>query len=68
MRWPREGDADQLLAWDTVEQSRFNAVATACYCSVFDECWTSHMNGDVPQQVESCENPRAAAASGEGGH
>jgi hypothetical protein len=68
MRWPREGDADQLRAWDTLERSRFNAVATACYCSVFDECWTSHMNGDVPRQVESCENPRALSVSGKGGH
>lgn len=68
MRWPREGDAAQLRAWDTVERSRFDVVATACYCSVFDECWTSHMNGEVPQQVESCDNPRAVPPSGKGGH
>ena len=68
LQWPREGDAAQLRAWDKVQQSRFSAVATACYCSVFDECWTSHMNGDVPRPVESCENPRAVSASRKIGH
>ncbi len=68
LRWERGGGAVELAAWDRIEQSRFRDQATACYCSVFDECWTSHMNGDVPQQVESCENPRAVTASGKGGH
>ena len=68
LRWERGGGPSEIAAWDRIEQSRFRDQATACYCSVFDECWTSHMNGDVPQQVESCENPRAASSSGKGGH
>lgn len=68
LRWERGGGPVEVAAWDRIEKARFTDQATACYCSVFDECWTSHMNGDVPQQVESCENPRAVSASGKGGH
>jgi hypothetical protein len=68
MRWPRQGGSPELAAWDRVEASRFRARATACYCSVFDECWISHMNGDVPRQVVSCENPEAIAPRGNSGH
>lgn len=58
LRWERGGGPREIAAWDRIEKARFSDQATACYCSVFDECWTSHMNGDVPQQVESCEAPR----------
>lgn len=68
LRWERGGSPAELAAWDRIEQSRFNDRATACYCSVFDECWISHMNGDVPRQVVSCENPEAIAPRGNSGH
>lgn len=68
MRWPRQGAEAEVAAWDKVERSRFRARATACYCSVFDECWVSNMNGDVPKQVMSCENPQAVTPKGNSGH
>lgn len=58
MRWAKDDNALSSRAWDRVERSRFEAQAEACYCSVFDECWISNMNADVPRPVESCENPR----------
>lgn len=68
MRWPRQGADAEVAAWDKVERSRFRARASACYCSVFDECWVSNMNGDVPKQVISCENPQAVTPKGNSGH
>jgi hypothetical protein len=68
LRWERGGGSVELAAWDRIEQARFTDQATACYCSVFDECWTSHMNGDVPQQVESCEVPRPVISRRTRGH
>lgn len=68
LRWERGGSAAEQRGWDAVEQARFKAQATICFCSVFDECWLSNMNGDVPRQVASCEVPESVATSRRAAH
>ncbi len=57
--WKRPSDAAMLEHWDTIDKQRFIAKARACYCSVFDQCWTSNMQADLPRLVSSCETARA---------
>jgi len=42
-------------AWQQVDKSRFALVASACYCSLFDECWLTSASADVPRPVARCE-------------
>ena len=47
---PNEDTPDLLRAWSALDEARFQTVAVeACFCSVFEECWTSSLNGDVPK-------------------
>lgn len=55
LRWDYPKDADAQRRWSLIDKSRFDAQAKACYCSVFNECWTSNMAADLPQPVKSCE-------------
>lgn len=34
------------------QQGKFTA--TACYCSVFDECWVTNFEKEKPKQVDAC--------------
>jgi hypothetical protein len=64
--WPRPDKAEPGLiqAWDTLNQARFKRLEVeACYCSVFEECWTSKLVGDVPQPVAACK-PVSTSLSG----
>ena len=59
--WQRPADDQVQLgqAWATLDKARFGKMEVqACYCSVFEECWTSTMNGDVPKPVQDCGAPR----------
>lgn len=54
--WPADqGDAyrEHFFGGGRAKIDAFEA--TACYCSVFGECWTSPLNGEIrPLQVRSC--------------
>ena len=55
--WPKPAaaDAGSVDAWMALNSARFKRIEVeACYCSVFDECWTSKLNGDVPVLTPSC--------------
>jgi len=56
-RWPipAENQAEGRALWGVLNTERHQLDAEACFCSVFDECWTSHMQGDVPKPVPRCE-------------
>lgn len=41
--------------WGAFDQDRYGLVATACFCSVLGECWTSHLTADVPKPVAACD-------------
>jgi hypothetical protein len=63
----RAGEVSRLLIISRREESaalaaRFNAAYSklrlrACYCSVFDECWSSDLQTLHPQAVASCPKP-----------
>jgi hypothetical protein len=55
--WDKPTDADpQIDAWKKVDRARFKTIEVeACYCSVFEQCWTSTLSADVPKPVEACD-------------
>jgi hypothetical protein len=54
-RRPPDSDVDVLKAWTAVDKARFERIKVeACYCSVFQECWTSSLDGALPKPVEQC--------------
>ena len=56
LTWPRpEGDPAALSAWDHLNKARQRLTVEACYCSLFDECWTTKARADVPKPVATCE-------------
>lgn len=60
LRWPLLPDNEKLwLALDRVRQQNRIAMS-ACYCSVFDECWVADTHTFPPRQVASCEAGAAA--------
>ena len=52
--WKKPNDAPGLSRWQAVDQARFTAHVRACYCSVFDQCWVSNLEADIPQPVADC--------------
>ncbi|WP_143738457.1 hypothetical protein [Erythrobacter colymbi] len=59
--WARPADAPGLARWKTIDRERFNATVEACYCSVFDQCWQSSLEADIPREVNSCAAPDGEA-------
>lgn len=59
MSWPRtEANAPLWRALDQARQ-RGRITFSACYCSVFDECWIARTNEFPPEQVNSCTATQA---------
>lgn len=54
VRWTYPADPLGRARWSTIDKQRFEAKATACYCSVFEQCWISDMEADLPRPVERC--------------
>ena len=56
-KW-RQPDASvplQQQAWRALDQARFKRITVqACYCSVFQECWISKFDGELPTPVAQC--------------
>jgi hypothetical protein len=55
LTWQRPTDAPGLARWKVINKTRFDAKVEACYCSVFDQCWQSNLEADIPREVKSCE-------------
>ncbi len=55
--WPEPAKTDAANAiWHNLNAARFKTMEVqACYCSLFEECWTSRLRGDVPLQVPECK-------------
>jgi hypothetical protein len=51
--WPKPETASP--EWDGLDRARMRLKFKACYCSVFDECWTSNLTGAKPEEVKACE-------------
>jgi hypothetical protein len=50
--------APSAAAWNRLDQARFSTTYRACYCSVFDQCWTSNLRDLHPVRVDRCEAPK----------
>jgi hypothetical protein len=43
-------------AWKALDHARFKRIEVeACFCSVFEQCWQSKLNADVPKAVDRCD-------------
>jgi hypothetical protein len=52
---PADKETELLKAWEVLNTARFKRITVeACYCSVFQECWTSNLSGDVPKPLPEC--------------
>lgn len=51
---PQETQTQALAKWTTLNRERFKLTAQACYCSLFDECWTSSLGVSTPKPVTTC--------------
>ena len=51
---PARGKA-AVEAWNNLNTTRFQLHASACYCSIFDECRVTKFGDSHPQPVPSCE-------------
>jgi hypothetical protein len=53
--WPQPlGNPAALAEWDRVNHARFHLHASACYCSIFNECKITEFGSSHPRPVESC--------------
>ena len=58
-RWPKPVGSDLALAeWNKLNVTRFHLSASACYCSIFDECRITDFSETHPRLVTTCGNPR----------
>lgn len=67
LRWDKPGadTPDLLRAWRKLDEARFRTlVVEVCFCSVFEECWTSSLSGDVPKKVQACVAEGRTSISG----
>ena len=55
MSWKLPRAPASLAAWHAFDRDRLGLAATACFCSVLGECWTSHLRADVPIPVKACD-------------
>lgn len=53
--WRVPTGAISLAKWNALDAEKYNLVATACFCSVLGECYTSHLRADVPVPVKACD-------------
>jgi hypothetical protein len=55
-KWPKPASNSAALgAWETLNKTRFALHASACYCSIFDECRVTEFGDSRPRVVPSCD-------------
>ncbi len=67
LSWKRPPDTNvaEIKAWDALNQARFNRITVeACFCSVFQECWVSKLDGDLPKPSANCVNEKRTSIQG----
>ena len=50
--------AKTAKVWARLNAARFQLQTRACYCSVFDECWTSELRTLTSTDVKDCPAPK----------
>ena len=55
--WKYPSGAVSRAKWEAFDLDRQQGrlTASACFCSVLGECWTSSLKADTPKPVKSCE-------------
>jgi hypothetical protein len=62
---PSETETGVLKAWSELDKARFTRIEVeACFCSVFQECWTSKLGGDVPIPSPDCASEKRLSIRG----
>jgi len=51
-------NAEAVEVWQRLDRARLHVKFRACFCSVFDECWTSTLVGTRATPVASCPAPK----------
>ena len=51
---------DAAVVWHRLDAARFKIRFRICYCSVFDECWSSDLASLAPTPVRACAVPALA--------
>lgn len=66
LHWPQPeaGDEPARSAWTHIDKVRQSVKVEACYCSLFDECWLTNAEADVPRPVATCETGRRVSYQG----
>ena len=50
--------ADNVEMWKAFDRVRFSELSyRVCYCSVFDECWVTHLTNLQAEPVKQCPIP-----------
>jgi hypothetical protein len=59
--WPRpDGHPEAMTEWNDLDKTtRWHLQASACYCSIFEECRVTHFGDSRPERVASCEEAKA---------
>ena len=56
-KWPKPANSGPaLVEWNKLSETRLHLHASACYCSIFDECRTTEFGDSRPKPVTSCES------------
>ncbi len=55
-KWPKPKNPAALAAWNDLNQTRFHLHASACYCSIFEECKITEFGMSHPKPVSSCDH------------
>ena len=54
-RWPKPKGSVAAAEWWKLNQVRLNLHASACYCSIFEECKITEFGTSRPRAVPSCD-------------
>ena len=52
-----EQNADNAATWNRLNAARLHLRLRACFCSVFDECWTGDLTSTHANRVDKCPTP-----------
>lgn len=55
LSWRYPSSAAAQSKWQAFDDARYGLTATACFCSVLGECWTSNLRADMPNPVKACD-------------
>ena len=61
-QFPKPAGPAALAQWEALSKTRRELHASACYCSIFDECKVTEFGDSRPRPVDSCDSadPKAA--------